>query len=462
MAKFTTCVRGKRNDGLYPVYIRVFHNGGLQYINTGLLVNEHGIKTSYTKSGKKQTDISDRIVLKKCMDTISKYAEKINRMDTDGIDSKRLVDILTEKNADLSFTEYAKEYIRAIQKKNSESTVEMCKLSVKKLHEFIDKENILFNELTSRVIREWIDSMKDSARKKSAYPSNIRAIFNTAILKYNDPEMDIIRIRFNPFDRVQIPAEEMPEKRSVAADIIKNVLTSEITFPKSHEKISREELARDIAMMIFCLAGINAADLYDFKSDVLKAKDWKLCYNRKKTRGKSKFGAYTEILVPDSIRTLFAKYKGTDGTLFMFSERYVCGKDFVKNVNKGLKWICEELEFLEMSEDDPRRKKKEKKKKKDSTETTKAVETPTPTPKEEKKKEYILKKPLTTYTFRHSWATIAQNNCGASTEMVAFALNHASVHKITEGYIRKDYTPIDDLNIKVIGFVFGETKKADV
>jgi len=456
MAKFTTCIRGKRNDGLYPVYIRVFHNGGLQYINTGLLVNEHGIKTSYTKSGKKQTDISDRIVLKKCMDTISKYAEKINRMDADGIDSKRLVDMLTEKNAHLSFTEYAKEYIRVIQKKNSERTVEMYNLSVKKLHEFLDKENILFNDLTSRVIRGWIDSMKDSARKKSAYPSYIRAIFNAAILKYNDPEMDIVRIRFNPFDRVKIPAQEMSEKRSVEADIINNVLTAEITFPKSNEKISREELARDAAMMIFCLAGINAADLYDLKTDALK--EWKLCYHRKKTRKKSKTGAYMEISVPETIKPLFEKYKGKDEMLFVFSERFVDRAGFVKNVNKGLKWICEELEFLEMSEDDPRRKKKEKK---DSTETTKAVETPKPTPTVEKKKEYILKKPLTTYTFRHSWATIAQNNCGASTEMVAFALNHASVHKITEGYIRKDYTPIDDLNKKVIEFVFGETKKAD-
>ena len=86
--------------------------------------------------------------------------------------------------------------------------------------------------------------------------------------------------------------------------------------------------------------------------------------------------------------------------LLAFSERYVSGSDFVKNVNKGLKAICEEL----------------------------GVEK------------------VTTYTFRHSWATIAQNNCGASTELVTFALNHASVHKITEGYICKDYSPIDDLN----------------
>ena len=60
---------------------------------------------------------------------------------------------------------------------------------------------------------------------------------------------------------------------------------------------------------------------------------------------------------------------------------------------------------------------------------------------------------LTTYTFRHSWATIAQNHCGASIADVAFALNHVSEHKITERYISIDYSPIDKLNEKVIDYV---------
>lgn len=62
------------------------------------------------------------------------------------------------------------------------------------------------------------------------------------------------------------------------------------------------------------------------------------------------------------------------------------------------------------------------------------------------------------YNFRHSWATIAQNNCGASTAEVGFALNHSSAHRVTEGYIKKDYSPINLLNEKVIECVFGFKK----
>lgn len=69
----------------------------------------------------------------------------------------------------------------------------------------------------------------------------------------------------------------------------------------------------------------------------------------------------------------------------------------------------------------------------------------------------ILSIYISIHTFRYSWATIAQNQCGASTEMVGFALNHASAHKITEGYIEKDYSPISELNNKVINFVFNST-----
>ena len=172
--------------------------------------------------------------------------------------------------------------------------------------------------------------------------------------------------------------------------------------------LSRKELAFDVALIIFCLAGINAADLYDLKKSNLKD-NWVLCYNRKKTRDKSDSGAYMEITVPELIRPLFDKHSGVNDKLFNFSKRFVDEMGFLKTVNKGLKEICKELDIQEN---------------------------------------------ITTYTFRHSWATIAQNQCGASTELVAFSLNHSSAHKITEGYIRKDYSPADRLNKEVISYVF--------
>ena len=37
---------------------------------------------------------------------------------------------------------------------------------------------------------------------------------------------------------------------------------------------------------------------------------------------------------------------------------------------------------------------------------------------------------------------------------VAFAMNHASAHKVTEVYVKPDYSIVSELNRKVIDFVF--------
>jgi integrase len=137
-----------------------------------------------------------------------------------------------------------------------------------------------------------------------------------------------------------------------------------------------------------------------------------------------------EITVPELIRPLFDKYKGCRGKLFVFSSRFSDEDGFSKNVNNGLKQICEELKLIN-----------------DKNESSRA-----------KDKEPVLKRPITTYTFRHTWAAIAQNNCKAKTEEVAFAFCHASAHKVTEGYIRKDYSPIDVLNNKIIDYVLNTEK----
>jgi site-specific recombinase XerD len=408
MAKFTPCVRIKRADGLYPVYIRLYHNGGVQYIKTGLLVSERGIKTVFSKQGKQRIEITDHRVLKECYTRIGVYAEKINHVGANLMDSKTLLKLLEEKDTDISFTTYAEDFIIRMCNEGRDNPAQNYRAALKSLKKFFGCDHILFKHLTTKTIESWIDSMKDSARAKSLYPACIRKIIHSAIDEYNNYDLDIIRIRVNPFAKAKIPKIHTPEKRSVDASLICKILTAGVTLPD--EGIRAAEFSRDVSRLIFCLAGINAADLYDLKSSSLGG-DGKLRYNRKKTRDKSGSGAYMEITVPEFIRPLFDRYRGHRDHLFIFAERAANSTVFVKSINRGLKIICKHLS---------------------------------------------IKENITTYVFRHSWATIAQNECGASTEQIAFALNHASIHKITEGYIRKDYAPIDRLNKKVMQRVFGD------
>jgi hypothetical protein len=65
------------------------------------------------------------------LDITTKYIEKLNHVKIDDMDCKMLVDYITDKAIDLSFTEYAKTYIREMCRKRAENTIEICMLSVK-------------------------------------------------------------------------------------------------------------------------------------------------------------------------------------------------------------------------------------------------------------------------------------------------------------------------------------------
>ena len=58
------------------------------------------------------------------------------------------------------------------------------------------------------------------------------------------------------------------------------------------------------------------------------------------------------------------------------------------------------------------------------------------------------------YTFRHTWGTIAQNDCDANLFEVAFGMNHSHGLRVTRGYVKIDFTPAWRLNAKVIDFIF--------
>jgi hypothetical protein len=62
-----------------------------------------------------------------------------------------------------------------------------------------------------------------------------------------------------------------------------------------------------------------------------------------------------------------------------------------------------------------------------------------------------LKHNLTSYYARHSWATIARNNCSVSKEDISLALNHVdSKHKVTDSYLDTDWGIVDTANTKVL------------
>lgn len=411
MADFNVVIRLKSEDKvkmnselvIFPVYISIAHNGDTRYIKTQFSITEKGLKKRLNRIGEISYEVKDSFILGKCYDMINNYIDRCNHMSIANMTCSELISILKKNSNDISFSEFAKSFVDDMTNSGRERPARNYVSALNSLYEFADNNNLLFTEITSKLLNGWINSLSGTKTAKRAYPSAIKKIFTDGVIYYNDYDREIIQITNDPFKRVKIPRITIPKKRSKSKDDILFLFTHEVkekAIYNGKEFVSREKQAQDVSMLIFCLAGINVADLYDLRKNNLR-KDWKLCYNRKKTRDKRDDNAYIEILVPERIRPLFEKYKGKK-YLFDFAERYNTEENFCKYINVGLKKLGT----------------------------------------------------FTTYSLRHSWATIAQNYCGASMADIAFALNHVSGFKITERYVSVDYSSIDKLNNKVINYIF--------
>ena len=250
-------------------------------------------------------------------------------------------------------------------------------------------------------------------RAKEKYPICLRQIFKAALVELNDEDKGIIRIKFNPWLKVQIQKSDNAAQRAISAEACREFFNRPL--PKTKMLSSLPELGRDVAMLVLCLGGINTADLY-----ALKKSDYHngvIGYKRAKTRHSRKDEAYIEMRVEPFIQPVFDKYLAADNHefLFTFHNRYCDCDSFCANGNSGIKKICEDMGL--------------------------------------KKEDYYC-----VYTFRHTWGTIAQNDCDANLYEVAFGMNHSHGLNVTRGYVKIDFSPAWRLNAKVIDFVFFSDK----
>lgn len=406
MATFKACVKAKRKDGFYPVYIRVIHHKKVAYMPTDKMVNEKGL----ARSG----EIEDPYVMQFCTNRIVEYMGILNKVDTEHWTVKDVVDYLKTGYNDICFSDYARKHIDRMFDSGQQRNAKNYQLALNHMERFAGTTKVMFSNLTSSFVNKWITSLEQTHRAKEMYPICMRQVFKAAQLEMNDYDNGIIRIKTNPWVKVKIPKADRAEKLAITPEACREFFS--FPLPESKMKLPLMELGRDVAMMVLCLAGINTVDLFNMRKDDYHGGI--IHYQRAKTKKFRADGAYMEMRVPPIILPLFEKYANMDEKddhLFVFFQRHTTNDSFSANVNGGIRQVCE---AMGMSKDED----------------------------------------YSSYTFRHTWGTVAQNDCGASISEVAFAMNHSSGHKVTRGYIKLDFTPAWELNEKVVDFIFFSDK----
>ena len=399
MATFKAVIKkgNKRADGTWNVVIRFTHNSKVRFISTTMYVTKKDITSSFK--------IKNANVLDRCNELIKTYRDRVNELNLEfnDIDIDTITAYIQQKRdrKGVSFTDFASRWI----KESTIKGIKNYKTAINALCSFVGRDDILCEEITIKTMKAFENALKDRPRAQSLYPNCIKTIFNAAKEYYNDEDNDIIRIKHS-LDKYKPVEQNIAKKRALDVETIRRIFALPYDNIRVKGKSSRHDLALDCFRLSFCLMGMNSADLY--YADRLE--DNTIIYDRMKTKDRRRDKAEIQVKITDYIKLLVEKYKGKE-RVFNFSKRFATMESFNRAINIGLKEIGKEIGINR----------------------------------------------LQFYAARHSMATIAVNEVGVSKYVVNDMLNHTDQSlKITELYIKKDFSHINDANAKLLDYVLRE------
>lgn len=253
MTTIKPVVRKARSDGFFPVYIRIVHNRKPGYIKTDKIVDAAHI----TKSG----EITDPVVNEYCSRLVLTYSDRLNRTDVSSWELKEVIEHLTQVDEEVCFSDYARKHIDRMEKNGHDRNAKNYKLALQHLERYLGTTRVMFELLTSAVLKRWILSLERTARAKEMYPVCMRQVFKAALVELNDEEKGIIRIKFNPWPKVSIPKSDNTTQRAISAEACREFFNRPL--PQTKMLSSLPELGRDEAKLVLCLGGINTVDLFN-------------------------------------------------------------------------------------------------------------------------------------------------------------------------------------------------------
>lgn len=377
----------ERRDGTYLVKIRMIHNRQIRYIKTPFYVH----KSEITKKG----IIKDRFLLDKLDERCAEFRKKISdlgfqieEMSIDAIKER-----LTSKEAfDLDMTDFCSKVCDDLRRNNRNGTAQCYMCAMNSLKRFLNKDIILASDIKKQVANAYVKQslLNNKVRTIKTRVALLASLFNMAIKEYNDEDLGIIRVPYNPFSFVD--GLDITEEK-------KNAFESVEQMQKliNHKTVQKYE--KDIFIFSFCTFGMNMADIMKLKKTDYNEKTEVIRYRRKKVERRCGDNSIIEVKLNDVSKKILEIYRDNTKSELLFKLPKQLRSLSYKN-------LADELGF-----------------------------------------EYF-----TFYTARHTMATFARNVCRLDKYIVHEMLNHASDSKmrVTDAYIDKSYTHLWEANDKLM------------
>lgn len=391
------------NNGSYPLVFQVIHNRRKKLLYTGYRMKEEVFDEL---EGKIMNGVGSTFTATEVVKMNRELRKMRNRIDTRIRQLERtreeftVEDILAQSAFGTGKPQfYLLRYINAqIERKQELKKVGMAaayKSTRSSLAKFISRPDVRMSEVDSAFVRRYEDflySNGSSGNTVSYYLRNLRSLYNQAVADGYHPRGEY------PFAKAQTrPAKTV--KRALSRTDMQNLADLNL------ENEPELEFTRDLYLFSFYAQGMAFVDIVLLKeADICNGV---LTYSRHKSK------QLIRIAVTPQMQGLIDKYKTENEYLFpIISGEYASGYQQYRlalgRINRHLKKIAVVAD---------------------------------------------IKVPLTTYTARHTWATLARDY-GAPISVISAGLGHTS-EEMTRVYLKDfDVSMLNQVNSMVTNFHF--------
>ncbi len=400
--------RRAKKDGSYPIKILVVVNTKPIRISTGYSAEEKHWNdgSQMIKSVCKLYANVSRVnnYLHKQRGIISEKITQLQDQERLGkMSLKELKDYLTSTKSEANLLSFGKEIIAELKAADKIGNARVYSTMLRSFETFLNGKDKPLKQLSYKWLKEyeaWYLSRTNSNGKKnsvnglSVHMRTLKALYNRAVKR------ELIEREPYPFTSYTIRHEKTRKRAISEADIQK--------IKKAKPQTSRQQRAQDYFMMSFYLMGASFIDLAFLRKENIV--DDRIEYKRRKT------GQLHSIKITAPLQKLIKKYlkgKKKEKNPFILNvikgdteqERYTAARDEMRRYNKALKELAK-LAGVEAE--------------------------------------------VTSYTARHSFATIAKYK-GVPTSVISETLGHRS-EAITQVYLDSfDKRILDKYNDLIIG-----------
>ena len=392
----------QREDKTWNVTIRFTHNRKTRYLSTTMYVTKKDLTSSFK--------IKNQQILDRCDMLIKEYRRKIDSLflEVNDMDIDSIVEVMKSDKGNRSEIDFVEFSHKWFDRHGELKGLKNYRSALNSFCLFMGRSTIYCSEITVKMMKSYEEFLSGKERAKSLYISKIVKLFNEAKEYYNDEDNDIIRIK-NSLSKYKTPKMNVAEKRALSVDEIRKIFALPYSGINVKRKQCRRDLALDCFKLSFCLMGLNSADLYN----ATEYDGEHITYYRTKTKDRRNDHAKMVVRIHPTIKELVDKYRGRE-RVFNFYERFSSMGNLNRSINIGLKEIGKE----------------------------------------------IGAESLQFYSARHSMATIAINDVGIDKWTVNEMLCHTDISmRVTDLYIKKDFTPINESNFKLLNYMFDVGEK---